>query len=52
LDVGPEGGDGGCRIVAEGTLEEIARHPDSYTGRYLRPVLGLDKFEKRASGAR
>jgi len=52
VDLGPEGGDGGGRIVAVGTPEEIARHPDSYTGRYLRPVLGLDKVEKRASGAR
>jgi excinuclease ABC subunit A len=52
VDLGPEGGDGGGRIVAEGTPEEIAHHPDSYTGRYLRPVLGLDKIEKRASGAR
>ena len=48
VDLGPEGGDGGGRIVAEGTPEEIARHPDSYTGRYLRPVLGLDKVAKRA----
>ncbi len=52
VDLGPEGGDGGGRIVAEGTPEEIARHSDSYTGRYLRPVLGMDKVEKRASGAR
>ncbi len=52
VDLGPEGGDGGGRIVAEGTPEEIARHPDSYTGRYLRPVLGLDKVAKRAAGAR
>jgi excinuclease ABC subunit A len=52
VDLGPEGGDGGGRIVAEGTPEEIARHPHSYTGRYLRPILGLDKVEKRASGAR
>ncbi len=52
VDLGPEGGDDGGRIVAEGPPEEIARHPDSYTGRYLRPVLGMDKVEKRASGAR
>ena len=52
VDLGPEGGVGGGRIVAEGTPEEIARHSDSYTGRYLRPVLGMDKVEKRASGAR
>ncbi|MGH8758117.1 MAG: excinuclease ABC subunit UvrA [Burkholderiales bacterium] len=51
VDLGPEGGDGGGRIVAEGTPEDIARDPGSYTGRYLRPVLGLDKVEKRASGA-
>ena len=52
VDLGPVGGDGGGHIVAEGPPEEIARHPDSYTGQYLRPVLGLDKVEKRASGAR
>jgi excinuclease ABC subunit A len=52
VDLGPEGGDGGGRIIAEGIPEDIARHPDSYTGRYLRPVLGLDKAAKRASGAR
>ncbi|HXT82705.1 MAG TPA: excinuclease ABC subunit UvrA, partial [Acetobacteraceae bacterium] len=33
LDLGPEGGDGGGRIVAEGTPEDIAANPDSYTGR-------------------
>ena len=40
LDLGPEGGSGGGRIVAEGTPEEVARHPDSLTGRYLAPLLG------------
>ncbi|TVR63534.1 MAG: excinuclease ABC subunit UvrA [Gemmatimonadales bacterium] len=40
LDLGPEGGGGGGRIVAEGTPEEVARHPDSLTGRYLAPLLG------------
>jgi excinuclease ABC subunit A len=39
VDLGPEGGDGGGRIVAAGTPEEIARSPASYTGRYLRQVL-------------
>ena len=41
IDVGPEGGSGGGLVVAEGTPEEIACHPQSYTGQFLRPVLGL-----------
>ncbi len=39
VDMGPEGGAAGGRIVAEGTPEEIAACPESYTGRYLRPLL-------------
>jgi excinuclease ABC subunit A len=39
LDLGPEGGDGGGRIVAEGPPEEIARTAASHTGRSLRAVL-------------
>jgi len=39
LDLGPEGGDGGGRIVAEGTPEDIAANPGSYTGRFLAPLL-------------
>ncbi len=39
LDLGPEGGDGGGRIVAEGTPEDIAASPRSYTGRFLAPML-------------
>ncbi len=39
LDLGPEGGDGGGRLVAEGTPEDIAAHPASYTGRFLAPML-------------
>ncbi|HYZ21060.1 MAG TPA: excinuclease ABC subunit UvrA [Rhodopila sp.] len=39
LDLGPEGGDGGGRIVAEGTPEDIVACPDSYTGRFLAPLL-------------
>ncbi len=41
LDVGPEGGRRGGFIVASGTPEEIAAHPTSHTGRFLRPLLGL-----------
>ncbi len=40
LDLGPEGGDKGGRIIAAGTPEEIAAVPDSYTGQYLAPYLG------------
>ena len=39
LDLGPEGGDGGGRLVACGTPEEVAACEDSYTGQYLKPVL-------------
>jgi excinuclease ABC subunit A len=39
IDLGPEGGDAGGRIVAEGPPEDIAAHPDSYTGQFLRTRL-------------
>ena len=39
IDLGPEGGDGGGRIVAEGPPETIAGTPGSHTGRYLKPLL-------------
>jgi excinuclease ABC subunit A len=41
VDLGPEGGDGGGMIVAEGTPEAVAKTADSYTGQFLAPVLGL-----------
>jgi excinuclease ABC subunit A len=41
VDMGPEGGSGGGRIVAEGTPERIAANPASHTGHWLAPVLGL-----------
>ena len=40
LDMGPEGGDGGGRVIAAGTPEQVAAVPESYTGQYLRAVLG------------
>jgi excinuclease ABC subunit A len=40
IDLGPEGGEGGGRIVAEGTPEQVARNKRSHTGRFLRSVLG------------
>jgi excinuclease ABC subunit A len=39
IDMGPEGGDGGGRVVAAGTPEEVAACDESYTGRYLKPYL-------------
>jgi excinuclease ABC subunit A len=39
IDLGPEGGDGGGRLIAEGTPEEVARNKASYTGQYLKNVL-------------
>jgi len=40
VDLGPEGGEGGGKIVAEGPPEKIARSRTSHTGRFLKPVLG------------
>ncbi len=39
IDIGPEGGDGGGRIVATGTPEQVAAEPRSHTGRYLKEIL-------------
>ncbi|MGZ5267716.1 MAG: excinuclease ABC subunit UvrA, partial [Caldimonas sp.] len=39
VDMGPEGGAGGGQVVAEGTPEQVAANPASYTGRYLKPLL-------------
>jgi excinuclease ABC subunit A len=39
VDMGPEGGDGGGTVVAEGSPEEVAAAPKSHTGRYLKPML-------------
>ena len=45
IDLGPEGGEQGGRIVAEGTPEEVAQNPESHTGRYLQQY-----FEKATVG--
>ncbi len=39
IDMGPEGGDGGGTVVAAGTPEDVAKHPASHTGRYLKRLL-------------
>ena len=47
VDLGPEGGDGGGRVVAEGAPEAVAANPESHTGRYLKQALDLPR--KRAA---
>ena len=46
IDLGPEGGDKGGEIVAVGTPEQVAKEPRSYTGAYLKPLLGGKKVDK------
>ena len=48
IDMGPEGGSGGGQVVACGTPEQVAQHPDSHTGRYLRrylPGMALEQID-------
>ncbi|WP_043929879.1 excinuclease ABC subunit UvrA [Bacillus sp. EB01] len=47
IDLGPEGGDRGGAIVATGTPEQVAEVPESYTGRYLKPILERDRERMR-----
>ncbi len=50
IDLGPEGGDGGGRIVAQGTPEEIAASAASHTGRFLREVLKRRPVRRAGEG--
>ena len=43
IDMGPEGGDGGGTVVAQGTPEEVAENPASYTGYYVKKMLDRAK---------
>jgi len=43
IDLGPEGGEAGGRIVAQGTPEDVAHVPESFTGHYLAHVLGIPR---------
>ena len=52
VDLGPEGGDGGGRIIATGTPETVALCAESYTGRYLAPVLAKHAPPKTAKRKR
>src|SRR5688572_8615175 len=49
IDLGPEGGSGGGRIVAQGTPEEVARSRESFTGRFLADILGPPPAQQAAS---
>ncbi|MGW0432764.1 excinuclease ABC subunit UvrA [Micromonospora sp. NPDC003197] len=51
IDMGPEGGHRGGTVLATGTPEELAEVPESHTGRFLRPVLGLDGEPQGATEA-
>jgi excinuclease ABC subunit A len=48
IDLGPEGGDGGGRVIAVGTPEELAQVPYSYTGQFLKKVLERDQTRSAA----
>ena len=45
IDLGPEGGDGGGQLIAEGTPEEVAKNEKSFTAHYIKEV--LDYAEKK-----
>ncbi len=47
IDLGPEGGSRGGRIIATGTPETIAQHPESHTGHFLAPLLGLPSSRRQ-----
>ncbi|HEX5129121.1 MAG TPA: excinuclease ABC subunit A, partial [Usitatibacter sp.] len=50
LDLGPEGGDGGGQVVAQGTPEEVARVAGSFTGHFLAPILAPSPRRRAAAG--
>ena len=49
IDLGPEGGNGGGTVIAEGPPEKIAEHPHSHTGRFLKPMLARPATAARNS---
>ena len=52
IDLGPEGGNRGGLVVAEGTPEQVAAHPDSYTGHFLAPLLAHSAARQPAARRR
>jgi excinuclease ABC subunit A len=51
VDLGPEGGDGGGRVVAEGPPEVVAKVPESHTGRFLAEMLAVKDTKKQPKKA-
>jgi excinuclease ABC subunit A len=51
VDLGPEGGSGGGRVIAEGTPEDVAVHPDSHTGHFLQRALAVRPAARKRSAA-
>jgi excinuclease ABC subunit A len=51
IDLGPEGGEDGGRLIAEGTPEEVARVKESYTGQYLAKMLATHRARVRVPAA-
>ena len=49
IDLGPEGGSAGGLVIAEGTPEQVAEVPGSFTGQYLKPLLEKDKALRQAA---
>lgn len=52
IDLGPDGGDAGGYIVAQGTPEEVAKCKESYTGQYLKDILGKNPVKKSKVASR
>jgi excinuclease ABC subunit A len=50
VDLGPEGGDGGGRVIAQGTPEDVAQSPEGFTGQFLAAILETAPRKKAASG--
>jgi excinuclease ABC subunit A len=50
IDLGPEGGDGGGRVIAQGAPEDVIRVAESFTGRFLKPILEPAPRKKAAAG--
>ena len=48
IDLGPEGGDGGGEVIATGTPEDVAANARSFTGQYLKPLVGTKASKKTA----
>ena len=51
IDMGPEGGDGGGTVVVSGTPEQVVKCEQSYTGRFLGPILARDRARQKEMDA-